>query len=592
MAIPLAAGQLDLDAEPTKKFAHIVGVCRQAFVGVGLFSAAINILMLAVPLYMLQVYDRVLSTRNVDTLLALTVMAVGAVLVLAVLEAVRGRIMARVGIWLDRELAADMLKSGVAINLTMTEPGGGQGLRDLAFLRGYLGGPGLIPLFDAPFILLFLAVVFLIHPVLGWIATGGGIILFLLALSNELMTRRPVREANAQTMRALNETDLAMRNADVIEALGMLPSLQRRWDQASDKFLSRQREASDRSSAITATARFMRFGVQIAMLGVGAYLVIGSELTGGAMIAAAIIASRALAPVEQSIGGWRAYVTAQGAFRRIKRLAASVVSTRHTDLPAPEGRLSVQALIFVPPGIQGPILKDINFDLEPGTAMGLAGPTAAGKTTLARHLVGSLVPTLGHVRLDGADLAAWNPMDRGRYIGYLPQDVELFGGTVAENISRMSEAPDTAIVAAAKFAGVHELILGLPNGYATMIGETNTVLSGGQRQRIGLARAVFGQPKLVVLDEPNSNLDADGERALIETLARLKEARATVVLVAQKPQVMARMDKILVLREGAVQMFSDRAKILKRLQGPVAVESDENGPATKPLTVSDEGDKS
>lgn len=581
-----------MDARPTKKMEHIIAVCRQAFVGVGVFSAAINLLMLAVPLYMLQVYDRVLTTRSVDTLMALTVMAGGAILVLAVLEAVRGRIMSRVGLWLERELAGDMLESGVALSLRTNQTGGGQGLRDLASLRGYLGGPGLIPLFDVPFLFLFLAVIFLIHPNLGWIATAGAIVLFILALSNELTTRRPVREANAETMRALNEADLAIRNADVIEALGMLPSLQRRWERASDKFLGRQGDASDRSGAITATARFARLGIQVAMLGAGAYLVIQSELTGGAMIAAAIIASRALAPVEQSIGGWRAFVTAQGAFRRIQNLAATVSPANQTTLPTPEGRLSVEGLIFVPQGTAKPVLHDISFDLAPGTALGLAGPAAAGKTTLARHLVGSLVPTRGHVRLDGADLANWNPTDRGRHIGYLPQDVELFNGTVGENIARMSEASDAEIIAAAELAGVHEMVLALPKGYDTVTGNTNAVLSGGQRQLIGLARAVFGNPKLVVLDEPNSNLDTAGEQALFDTLARLKEAKSTVVMVAQKPQIMLRMDKILVLREGAMHMFSDRAEILKRLKGPVAVDGEGKSSTTKTVAVGDEDGKS
>ena len=570
----------------TQDFQRIVHACRQAFIGVGIFSAAISLLMLAVPIYMLQIYDRVLSTRSIDTLLALSFMVVTAVFVLGVLDAVRGRMMTRIGIWLDRELAGDMLSSGVRQSLSGDDAGRGQGLRDLASLRNYIAGSGLLPLFDAPFLFVFLAVIFLIHPVLGWVTAAGAIILFLLALANELATRNLIRDANNETMHALNEADIAIRNADVIEAMGLLPSLRRRWQAASSIYLTQQRQANDRAGAITASARFVRLVVQIAILATGAFLVIGGQLTGGAMIAAAIIGTRALAPVEQSIQGWKAFVTAHGAYRRVKHLAtATAAVTSPMTLPAPQGQLTVQGLISIPEGSPTPILRDINFDLEPGMALGLTGPSAAGKTTLARHLVGSLKPTRGHVRLDGADLAVWDAADRGRHIGYLPQDVELFTGTVRENIARMDEASDDDIVAAAQLAGVHEMVLSLPKGYDTRISDGGAVLSGGQRQRIALARAVFGRPKLIVLDEPNSNLDAPGEHALIATLDQLRAAGATVILIAHRPNIMSRMDKILVLRDGAVDQFGERDDVLQRLRGPVAVSSEPSPDQAAPISA-------
>lgn len=555
--------------EPVAVLRGALAACRAAVVAVAVFSLAISLLMLVVPIYMMQIFDRVLATGNLDTLLALTTIAVSAVAVLGTLEAVRGMVMNRVGVWLDRSLAPEVLHSSGVRALRAGGMSGAQGLRDLAAVRNYLSGPAVFAIFDAPFVPIFIGVVFLIHPLLGWLSLGGAVVLFGLALANEIATRRPVAESNARSSAALNEADAAIRNADVIEALGMMRTLEARWRSASDGYLEGHGRASDRASSIGATARTFRLGLQIAMLGVGAWLVTRNAITGGAMIAASIIAGRAMAPVEQSINGWKVMVAAQAAYRRVRALLEEAGPRAATmTLPEPEGRLSVEGLIYIPAGSTVPLLRDVSFEIEPGGALGIIGPSAAGKTTLARHLVGSLAPTRGHVRLDGAELTGWNPADRGRWVGYLPQDVELFAGSVRENIARMGEAGDEEVVAAARLAGAHEMVLALPQGYETVIGPGGGTLSGGQRQRIALARAVFRAPRLVVLDEPNANLDTEGEQALLATLRELPRLGSTVVLVAHRPSLMVSVDRILMLREGQVAALGPRDEVLRRLTAP------------------------
>lgn len=555
--------------EPVAVLRGALAACRAAVAAVAAFSLAISLLMLVVPIYMMQIFDRVLATGNLDTLLALTAIALLAVAVLGTLEAVRGMVMNGVGVWLDRSLAPEVLHSSGVRALRAGGSSGAQGLRDLAAVRNYLSGPAVFAIFDAPFVPIFIGVVFLIHPLLGWLSLGGAVVLFALALANEIATRRPVAESNARSAAALNEADAAIRNADVIEALGMMGTLEARWRKASDGYLEGHGRASDRASSIGATARTFRLGLQIAMLGVGAWLVTRNAITGGAMIAASIIAGRAMAPVEQSINGWKVMVAAQASYRRVRALLVETGPRAGSmTLPEPAGRLSVEGLIYIPAGGTVPLLRDLNFEIEAGSALGIIGPSAAGKTTLARHLVGSLMPTRGHVRLDGAELTAWNPTDRGRWVGYLPQDVELFAGSVRENIARMGEAEDEDVVAAARLAGAHEMVLALPQGYETVIGPGGGVLSGGQRQRIALARAVFRVPRLVVLDEPNANLDTEGEQALLATLRELKRLGSTVVLVAHRPSLMVSMDRLLMLREGQVAAFGPRDEVLRRLAAP------------------------
>ena len=528
--------------------------------------------MLAVPLYMMQVYDRVLTTGSVDTLLALTAMVAASLVVFGLLEALRGRVLARAGAWLDRELGSPVLAGAVAAAL---RAGGGvsaQGLRDLAAVRGYLGGPGVMPLFDAPWAPVFLGIVFLVHPVLGWIGLGGALALFGCAVLNDVATRKKLTEANGAAAGALNAADAAIRNADAIAAMGMLPALARRWREAGARGLRLQTSASDASGSISALAKVLRFGLQVAMLGVGAWLVLGHEMSPGGMIAAAVILARGLAPVEQLITAWRALVGARTAWRRLRELMEHAPDHEGgTALPRPAGRVEAEKVGYLPPGVREPVLRQVSLRLDPGETLGIVGPSGAGKTTLVRLLVGSLAPTAGHVRLDGADLTAWPDADRGRYVGYLPQTVELFAGTVRDNIARLGETEDEAVVAAAERAGAHEVILGLPGGYDTPIGEGGVPISGGQRQRIALARAVFGEPPLLVLDEPNAHLDAEGEQALVEAVVGMGEQGVTVVLIAQRPGVMAQVDKILVLQAGSVTAFGPREEVLAALRRPASL---------------------
>ena len=544
-----------------------LSVCRRAFVQIGVFSLGVNVLVLASPLYMMQIYDRVLATRHLATLVVLTLIVAAALVALAALDAVRGFIATRLAAWLDHELSGPVLHGAVADALRAGAPSA-QGLRDLASLRGFLAGLTILPLLDAPWTPLFLAIVFLMHPLLGWIAALGAALLLLLAVATELSTRARLTAANAEAVRALNEADAAVRNADVIAAMGLLPALVHRWRERSGSVLWDQIVAADRSTLISAAAKFVRMALQVAILAAGAYLVMQAEMTAGAMIAATIIMARAVAPMEQAISTWRGLIAAQGAYRRLKALLERTPAAGPTTaLPRPNGALVADKVSYVPPRAREPVLKGVNFTLAPGEALGLIGPSASGKTTLARLLVGSASPSAGAVRLDGAEIAAWDAADRGQYVGYLPQTVELFDGTVRANIARFCDVADEEVVAAAQLAGAHEVILGLPEAYETRIGAGGVPLSGGQRQRIGLARAVFRAPRLIVLDEPNANLDAAGDQALGAALGRLRAAGTTIVLVTQRTDILAVMDKILVLRHGAVEAFGPRDAVLAKLRG-------------------------
>ncbi len=541
--------------------------CRRVWVGVALFSACVNVLTLAVPLYMMQLYDRVLTTRNVDTLLVLTLMAGSALVVLGLLDALRGRIAARVGGWIDRELGGVVLSGAVTEALRAGGGASAQGLRDLSAVRSYVGSPAVMSMFDAPWAPVFFAIIFFIHPVLGWIALGGAAVLFVCAVLNDLTTRKKLAEANSASMRALNAADAAIRNADTIAAMGMLPNLMRRWREMGAQSQGMLDSAVGTSGAIAATAKTTRFTLQVAILGVGAYLVLLHEMTAGAMIAAAIILARGLAPFEQMISSWRYFTGARTAYRRLKELLARATDPNAgTTLPRPAGRINAEKVSYAPPGVGEPLIRRASFRLDSGESLGVVGPSGAGKTTLVRLIVGSLAPTRGHMRLDGADVRAWPDADRGRYVGYLPQNVELFAGTVRDNIARLGDAEDDDVVDAAKLAGAHGMILRLPNGYDTRIGTGGLPISGGQRQRIGLARAVFGNPALVVLDEPNAHLDAQGEQALAEAVMRLRERGTTVILIAQRTGIMAQVDKMLVVKAGVISRFGPRDEVLKELR--------------------------
>ncbi|MDP6013186.1 MAG: type I secretion system permease/ATPase [Alphaproteobacteria bacterium] len=540
-----------------------LSACYSGFAAVVVFSLFINVLMLTAPLYMLQIFDRVIAARSEDTLLYLTLIAGVALLTLAALEMSRTRIMVGLGTWLDQRLSGTVLEGSIGKSVAAAGTPSIQGLRDLSTIRTFLTGSEMFPILDSPWTPIFIAAIFMMHPILGWLSLGGAIVLFGLAIANDLATRNLLRRSGGASFTALRQAESAVRNAHVIEAMGMMPNLVGRWHAKNTEMLDLQARASRRAGAITATSKFIRQCLQISVLGTGAWLMLGGEITAGIMIASSILMARALAPIEQAIGSWRSAIAARGAYERVRdQLATTRVRGAKITLPRPEGRLKVEGVTFFHPDGVAPTLGGVSFELEPGEALGLVGSTAAGKSTLAALLVGIAKPRLGHVRLDGADMADWAAEDLGRHIGYLPQDIELFAGTVRDNIARMGEADPESVISAAQLAGVHELILQLPSGYETEIGEAGAVLSGGQRQRIALARAVFGHPRFVVLDEPNASLDAAGEEALINAIAALKKRGATVVVIAHRPSILRHVDKALVLRAGAVEAFGPPSQVL------------------------------
>jgi ATP-binding cassette subfamily B protein/ATP-binding cassette subfamily C protein len=550
-----------------EQLGQALSACRGGLWAVFLFSACINLLMLALPIYSLQVYDRILSSRSIDTLLHLTLIVGVALAVLGLLEAIRGQVMVGVSTWLERRLAPVLL--GGAISGALRASPSAQALRDISTVRAFIAGPNLFPLLDAPWLPIFLAATFLVHPLLGWLATGGALIMIALAVAGELRTRRQIERAGAAATRAQAEAEAATRNADVIVAMGMVGNVTARWRKFSNAMLDLQAEASVRGGRISAIARFARLALQVAALGLGAALAIDGAITGGAMIAGSILMARALAPVDAAIAAWRSMLQARGAYRRVVTALDAAPPERHAmPLPAPQGTLRVEGVRFQHANAKEPVLRNVGFPLAAGEHLGLMGPTASGKTTLARIIVGNLKSADGVVRLDGADMAEWDPDDRGRHIGYLPQDIELFSATVRENIARMGEGDPDAVVAAARLAGGHDMILALPKGYDTEIGAGGAALSGGQRQRVGLARALYGNPRLVVLDEPNSSLDLSGEHALLSALETLKARGVTTIVIAHRPNILRRVDKILVLGKGTVQRFGPRDDVVRELMGP------------------------
>jgi len=544
--------------------------CRSYFIYAGLFSLFINLLLLTVPLYSMQVFDRVLTSRSVETLLVLTLLAAGALLTQLALEIVRGRLLLVAGARMERLLGPAVLEGTLRQALTSTGADAA-GLSDVAQLRSFLSGGTLTALFDAPWAPLYLAVIALVNPGLGGIAGGGALLLAVLAYLNERLTRAPLRDIHQHARAAGNVADSAAQNAEVVQALGMLPALRRRWERASADVLSAWLRAGRASATVGAFSRCVRMLIQIAIMGASALLVIDQTTTSGVMLASALLLARALAPVETAIGGWKALVEARAAYGRLDALLAARPVAPVTALPAPQGALWVDRLCYVARGVERPLLQRVSFALEPGKALGVIGPSGCGKSTLARLIAGIWRPSGGQIRLDGAELGQWSRERLGRYVGYLPQDVQLFAGTVAENIARLSEADAEEVIAAARLAHAHDMILRLPQGYDTRLGPGGAGLSGGQRQRIGLARAVYGQPRLLVLDEPDASLDAEGEEALRATLGALRTAGATVVVVSHRTTLLPEMDALLLLKDGQPQLFGPREEVLKRLRGGNAI---------------------
>jgi len=549
-----------------------VRAIRAPFVAAIVFSLFINLLMFISPLYMLQIYDRVLASRSIATLVGITVLAGALLLVYAALEMIRSRVLVRAGLLFDVSIARPAFDAVHRAGLRRSRAGQVQGLRDVDTLREFLTGPGLISFCDAPWLPVFVAAAFLLHPWFGWIAVAGSVAIVGLTLLSELATQRHLRAASGANASALQSAQTSLRNGEVLHAMGMLPALRARWAQAHGDYLTLQARASDRAGLLVAATKFVRMALQIAILGAGAYLAIGREISPGAMIAASILIGRALQPIELAIANWRSFGAARASYTRIQALfEAAGTEPERLSLPRPEGRLQASGLIVGAPGTQGFILRGVNFALSPGEVLAVIGPSAAGKSTLARALVGVWPATAGEVRLDGSALTDWHPQDLGQHVGYLPQDIELFAGTVAENIARFSTADDAAVIAAARAAGCHEMIQALPAGYNTQIGEGGTALSGGQRQRIGLARALYREPRLLVLDEPNSSLDAAGEEALVTAVRDLQARQTTTIIITHKLNLLSLADRVLILDGGSVQAFGPRDAVLSRLMGPKVV---------------------
>jgi ATP-binding cassette, subfamily C, type I secretion system permease/ATPase len=545
--------------------------CRGAFGIIMAFSLAINLLMLATPLYMMQVFDRVLSSRSGDTLVMLTLITVLAIGVLALLEAIRAQMLVRIGNWLDDRLGPTVFAGALRAALRSDPARASQGLRDLGTMRGFITGPTVTPLLDAPWAPIFIIALFALHPMLGLIGLGGGGVLFGLGLINEIITKQPLRRANLAASKTHQRAEAALRNAEVIRAMGMGEGVLRLWRRDSAGTQEAQRAAGTRGGVIVALSKFFRLLVQTVILGAGAWLVIHQEASAGAMFASSFLLGRALAPVENAIGTWKSLVAARLAHRRLEELVSALPDeAKGMELPRPVGELVVERLVFVPPGGEEPTLRGVGFELAPGEVLGVIGPSAAGKSTLARLIAGTWSPTAGKVRLDGTEISVWHDSGGSQHVGYLPQDIELFAGSVRDNIARLGDANPTAVIEAAKLVGLHEIIMRLPRGYNSEIGEAGLRLSGGQRQRIGLARAVFGQPRLVVLDEPNASLDHEGEEALHHAITRLKEMGTTVVMIAHRPSVLGLADKLLVLRNGTVDAYGSRAEVIAKLNAPGA----------------------
>ena len=542
--------------------------CRHAFVGVALMSGMLSLLYLTGSFFMLEVYDRVLPSRSVPTLVGLLVIAAVLYFFQGSIDVVRGRVLSRIGASLDEAFRRRVYDVLTRQPLKARIAGDGlQAVRDLDQVRHFLSGLGPTALFDLPWMPLYIGICFLFHPVIGATAVAGALLLVAITALAEWRSRAPAKAASEQAA-ARNALALAsQRNAEVVQAMGMGRRLGERWSETSERFIDAQQRSSDVAGGLGTISKVLRIGLQSAVLGVGAYLVIEQQATAGIIIASSILTARAVAPVELAIAHWRGFVAARQSWKRLRELFAAFPAQRQPmALPEPKASLSVEGVSAAPPSGQHLVVHDVSFSLKAGNALGVIGPSASGKSSLARLLVG-VWPTLrGKVRLDGAALGQWTPEALGEHIGYLPQDVELFAGTVAENIARFEPEPQPdAVVAAAKAARVHDLILRLPKGYETEVGESGHALSAGQRQRIALARALYRDPFLVVLDEPNSNLDAEGEQALTAAITAARARGQIVVVVAHRPSALAAVDHLLVMGEGRVQAFGPKGEVLGKV---------------------------
>ncbi|WP_459208230.1 type I secretion system permease/ATPase [Pseudomonas sp. MLB6B] len=541
--------------------------CKSSFLSVGFFSLFVNTLMLVPTFFMIQVSGRVVPSSSESTLLMLTLIMTVLMITLGSLEWVRSRIMVRISNRLDVLLSRDVYRASFRRALNS---GGGdataQSLNDLTSLRQFFTGPGLFAFFDAPWFPIYTLVMFLFHPWFGWMTLACGFILTVLAFVNHRVTGDALAEANKESVVSNIATTKTLRNAEVIESMGMLDTLMNRWAKRQRKVLKLQSDASDKGGAVSSVSKTFRMWAQSIMLAMGGYLVITHQINPGLLMAGSLLLGRALAPIDMMIGSWKGFVAAKVQYDRLdKVLEDQNAEPERMKLPAPEGHIQVENLVLAPPGSKTPVLRNISFVAPAGSIVGIIGPSAAGKSTLVRGLMGIWPSQHGVVRLDGADISAWDKHDLGPYVGYLPQDIELFEGTISENIARFEKVDPEKVVEAAQTAGVHEMILMQPDGYDTVIGSDGVNLSGGQRQRIGLARALYGKPRLIVLDEPNSNLDDVGEKALGVALQKIKESGATVFIVSHRPNILSRLDRVLVMSAGTITLYGERDKVIAQL---------------------------
>jgi len=555
----------------SSELAAALRACRRAFLAIGLFSGMSNILMLTSAIFMLEIYDRVLPSRSIPTLVALLILAAGLYGAQAIIDAIRSRILVRIGDSLDEAMSMRVYDAIVRLPLKIGAKGdGSQPIRDLDAVRGFLSGAGPSAFFDLPWLPIYLGICFLFHTYIGLTALAGAVILVILTIATEVQTRLPTRSATQFAVARNALLEASRRNAEAITAMGMVGRISRRWGDLNRSYVASTGEASDVVGGLGAASKVLRLLLQSSILAVGAWLVIHQESTPGIIIAGSILGARALAPVDLAIANWRGFVGARQSWQRLSRLLGHLPPrTEPMPLQPPAKTLVVQNAAVCPPGEQKIVCQDINFTLTSGKALGVIGPTASGKSSLARMLVGVWTPARGTVRLDGATFDQWSQEALGRHIGYLPQDVELFPGNIAQNIARFEDPPNPeAVLAAARAAGVHELIVNLPDGYETKVGDHGNALSAGQAQRIALARALYRDPFLVVLDEPNSNLDAEGDEALTRAILGLRARGAIVIVVAHRPSAIAGVDYILVMAKGRQQQFGPKEEVLNRVIQP------------------------
>jgi PrtD family type I secretion system ABC transporter len=550
------------------ELSEALAACRGAFISIGLMSGMSNILMLTGALFMLEVYDRVLPSRSVPTLVGLVILAAGLYTAQGLLDFIRGRILVRIGGRLDEALSGRVYETIVRLPLKVGNRNDGlQPLRDLDSIRSFLSGTGPTALFDLPWLPVYLVICFLFHPYIGLAALVGAIILGIITMMTETMTREPTRTATTFAMARTSLAETSRRNAEVLTAMGMTSRIAAVWADANTKYLASQRRASDVASGFGSASKVLRMMLQSGVLAVGAYLVIYQQATAGIIIAGSILSARALAPVDLAIANWRGFVGARQGWKRLTDLLALLpAQSEPMALQPPSQTIVVESAGAMPPGSEKVVVQDVSLSLRAGNGLGIIGPSGSGKSSLARLLVGVWRPARGRIRLDGAALDQWSPESLGRHVGYLPQDVELLAGTVAQNIGRFSQPLDAkAVIAAATAAGVHDLIVGLPDGYETQVGESGTALSAGQAQRVALARALYGDPFLVVLDEPNSNLDAEGDEALSKAIMNVRTRGGIVVVVAHRPSAIACVDMLLMMAQGRAQAFGPRDEVLARV---------------------------